>query len=165
MSWSPCRTPSTRSPPCVRSHREERVELVLNARTDVFLTGSGSADDLVAEAIERGNAYLAAGADCVFVPGAVDRDVIKALVGGIRGPISLYALPGLPSPGELERLGVRRVSVGSGPYQACLALVDDATRSLLKQEGGGSYEPFLSHHLPFPAVQELLAAPPPGSTT
>ena len=36
--------------------------LVINARVDVFLNGSGDLD----EAVERGNAYLRAGADCVY---------------------------------------------------------------------------------------------------
>src|SRR5436309_2361934 len=46
----------------LRSVREAAPELVLNARVDTFVRRSGG----VEETIERGNAYLEAGADCVF---------------------------------------------------------------------------------------------------
>ena len=46
----------------IRAVRAAAPELVLNARVDLFLRSAGG----VAEAVERGNAYLAAGADCVF---------------------------------------------------------------------------------------------------
>jgi 2-methylisocitrate lyase-like PEP mutase family enzyme len=55
-------------------------ELVLNARVDVFLRGAGGVD----EALERGNAYLAAGADCVY-PIFCPADVIGALAAGFAG--------------------------------------------------------------------------------
>jgi 2-methylisocitrate lyase-like PEP mutase family enzyme len=127
------------------------IELVVNARTDAFLYG---VDDALEVAVERGNRYLAAGADCVFVPGAVDRDAIGQLVDRLDGPLNVYAIPGVPEVGELSRLGVARVSVGCGPYQACMALVDEATRALL---GEGSYDPFLDRHLSVPELQTLLA--------
>src|SRR5436305_6556967 len=46
----------------IRAIREAVPELVVNARVDVFLGGAGDVD----EAVERGNAYLEAGADCVY---------------------------------------------------------------------------------------------------
>jgi 2-methylisocitrate lyase-like PEP mutase family enzyme len=137
--------------------RREGVDLVVNARTDVFLAMQDLTDaQRVIEATARGNAYLGAGADCVFVPGATGRDAIEALVTGVRGPVGVYALPGLPNPAELERLGVRRVSVGCGPYQACLALLEDGIRALL---GHGSYAVFLTRQLSYPDMQELLGTP------
>src|SRR5262245_12276015 len=48
------------------------VRVVVNARTDVFLREVGDPSRRLAAAVERGNAYRAAGADCVFVPGVVD---------------------------------------------------------------------------------------------
>lgn len=46
----------------IRAIRAAAPELVVNARVDVFLNGSGDLD----EAVERANAYLAAGADCTY---------------------------------------------------------------------------------------------------
>lgn len=127
------------------------VPLVINARTDTFLEPDV---DQVEEAIVRGNAYLDAGADCVFTPGVVDAEGIRRLLAGLRGPLNVYAVPGTPDVAELSTLGVRRVSVGCGPYQACLALVERATTQLLED---GRYDAFLDDHLPYGEMLELLA--------
>jgi 2-methylisocitrate lyase-like PEP mutase family enzyme len=124
--------------------------LVINARTDTFLEDG----DQVARAIERGNAYLAAGADCVFVPGVSDADGIARLVEGLNGPLNVYAGPATPPVFELEALGVRRLSVGCGPYQACLALVGRATDELLTT---GRYDAFTTRQLSIAEMTALLA--------
>ena len=51
----------------------------------------------VPEAAERGNAYLAAGADCIY-PILAPVDSIDALVHRIKGPINVIAEPGTPPP-------------------------------------------------------------------
>jgi 2-methylisocitrate lyase-like PEP mutase family enzyme len=139
----------------VRDAAERKeIELVINARTDVFLLGLGEDDEgRVAEASRRGRAYLDAGADCVFVPGAVAGETVARLVEAIAGPINVYALPGVPPASELERLGVRRVSVGCGPYQACLRLLEEATTELLER---GTYDTFATAHMSYPDAQRLL---------
>ena len=81
----------------------------MNARIDVFLRGAGGVD----EAVERGNAYLAAGADCVY-PIVCPTDSIAELVERIDGPVNVLLTPNGPRPEELERLGVARVTWGSG---------------------------------------------------
>jgi 2-methylisocitrate lyase-like PEP mutase family enzyme len=53
---------------------------VLVARTDGLLVDPGGA---FAECVRRGNAFREAGADCIFVPGAADRDTIGRLVSEI----------------------------------------------------------------------------------
>jgi 2-methylisocitrate lyase-like PEP mutase family enzyme len=99
------------------------IPLVINARTDT-LVGGGS----VADAIARGRAYLDAGADCVFVLGAIGPH-LEAIVQGIPGPVSVLAGAGAPSILELAVLGVARVSFGPGPMGVAYAtlgrLVDD----------------------------------------
>src|SRR5437867_2494216 len=89
------------------------VRVVINARTDVFLRAVGEPGTRLGVAIDRGRAFLAAGADCVFVPGVGDRDTISELVRGIGGPVNILATKGAPSVSDLEALGVARVSVGS----------------------------------------------------
>jgi 2-methylisocitrate lyase-like PEP mutase family enzyme len=103
------------------------VPLVVNARTDVFLRGDGNVD----EAVRRGNAYLAAGADCVFPIMVTEADAIRRLAAEIRGPVNVLHRPGVPGVAELERLGVARVSVGSGLYRAALAHAETIVRDLL----------------------------------
>ncbi len=77
----------------------------------------------------------------------------RSLVQAIRGPVSLYALEGLPGVAGLERLGVAHVSVGSGPYQACLALLEEIAQSLFRD---GSFAPMLKRQLTYAEVQKLV---------
>jgi 2-methylisocitrate lyase-like PEP mutase family enzyme len=99
-------------------------ELVVNARTDVFLGGSGDPD----EAVERANAYLAAGADCAFAIGLVDGPTIGRLARAIEGPLNVLATAGSPAVDELARLGVRRISLGSGLHRASLTAAASCSR-------------------------------------
>jgi len=129
------------------------VRVVINARTDVFLRGLGAPEGRLSVAIERGRAFLAAGADCVFVPAVRDRDVISELVRGIGGPINVLAGKGTPPIHDLEALGVARVSLGSGPMRAALAVVRDTAREL---KAHGTYGAFTEHALAFDEVNELM---------
>jgi 2-methylisocitrate lyase-like PEP mutase family enzyme len=118
------------------------VPLFVNARVDTYLRGAGE----LSETLERAAAYLAAGADGVFVPGTVDPVIVKALAEGIDGPLNVLVGPGAPAVGELAALGVARVSAGSALAQAVHGLVHRAARELLdagtygEMAGGSGYE-------------------------
>src|SRR3954447_25732525 len=77
----------------LRAGRDAGIDFVLNARTDAFVRAPRGADrgSLVEEAIRRGRAFLEVGAPVVFVPGAVARDEIEALVEGL-GPRRLTVI-------------------------------------------------------------------------
>jgi 2-methylisocitrate lyase-like PEP mutase family enzyme len=109
------------------------LELVINARVDVYLFGAGAPEGRLDETIRRGRAYRAVGADCVFVPGVVDPETIAALVAAVGGPLNIMAGPGAPPVSELARLGVARVSVGPAITQAALEVTRRAARELLEQ--------------------------------
>ncbi len=128
------------------------VPLVINARTDAFYTGLGLPNPLE-EAVERANAFGEAGADCLFVPFVTDPETIRTLSQRIRGPINVLAGPGTPPVPELERMGVARVSVGSGPNRATLALVRRIAEEL---RGPGTYTSFLADTVPYPEVNRLF---------
>src|SRR4051812_31100876 len=93
----------------IRAIHNAVPELVLNARVDVFIRKSGGKD----EAAARGNAYLQAGADCVY-PIACPVDAVAELARRIEGPINVLVIPGLPEPRELQKLGVARMTWGAG---------------------------------------------------
>ena len=99
--------------------------VVLNARVDAVVRG-GTVD----EAIVRGRAYLAAGADCVYPIFMADRDDIARFVEAVGGPVNILFRPGAPSVTELSSLGVARVSVGSGWYRAVQSAMTDALEGL-----------------------------------
>jgi 2-methylisocitrate lyase-like PEP mutase family enzyme len=99
------------------------VPLVLNARTDVYLLQVGDPGKRYYETLRRLRAYREAGADCAFAPGLRDVSMIGRLVSDLRCPLNILAGPGSPSVPELQKLGVARVSLGSGPMRATLGLL------------------------------------------
>jgi len=107
------------------------VPFFINARIDVYLMQIGEPESRLAETAARARLYRAAGADCLFVPGVRDAAPIGALVGAIEAPVSVLAGAGTPPVAELGRLGVTRVSVGSGAFRATLNIVRDVARELL----------------------------------
>lgn len=118
----------------VKAGETEGIPFVLNARTDAFLkAGDAPRDEVVAEAIRRGKAYLEAGAPVVFVPGAVDRGEIEALVAGLgQRKLTVIAPPGAALPvRELQELGVARVSTGPHTQRVALTALQDATAALV----------------------------------
>jgi 2-methylisocitrate lyase-like PEP mutase family enzyme len=125
----------------VAAGAEAGVPVVVNARTDAYLA---AVDDAFAVAVERGLAFLSAGADCVFVPGVTDAEVIGALVEAI-GPVSVLATPASPSLEALGALGVRRVSFGPGPLGVATAALGEAAGQLLAR---GAYPPQLAYRPP-----------------
>ncbi len=130
------------------------VPIVINARTDVFdFRGTPTAH--LEEAIRRGNAYLDAGADSVFVPFVRDAATITALVRGIRGPINILGGPGVPSVAELAALGVRRISLGSGVMRATLGL---ARRVAVELREGGKFDLLGEWAIPYDELQRLFGA-------
>ncbi|MCA1645292.1 MAG: isocitrate lyase/phosphoenolpyruvate mutase family protein, partial [Chloroflexi bacterium] len=104
-----------------RAARSAGVDIVLNARTDVFLRLPARAQPPIEEAIRRGRLYLEAGADCIFPIGAADEGTIAALVDGIPGPINVIpGFRGAPGQARLRELGVRRISYAGRLARALL---------------------------------------------
>lgn len=132
------------------------VPLVINARTDVFLREVGHPATRLGRAIDRLNAYRAAGADALFAPGVWDRDTIRHLVREVSGPINVLAVPGTPSMAELAQLGVARVSLGSGALRLTLAMLARAGVAL---HGAGTLDPLLESPLAFASVDALMSGP------
>lgn len=104
--------------------------LFINARCDVWLRGLAP-DAPVAEAARRAAIYADAGADGFFAPGLTSEADIAALVAATPLPVNLLAFPGLPDAPTLTRLGVRRLSAGSGLISAALGRAADLTRAFL----------------------------------
>ena len=122
--------------------RDAGIDFVLNARTDAFVRAPRDADraELLGEAIRRGRAFLDAGAPVVFVPGAVLREEIAALVDAL-GPqrLSVISAPRHSLPvRELEELGVARVSTGPFTQRVALTALQDAVVDMV---GGGVLPP------------------------
>lgn len=141
----------------IRAAREaaERanVRVVINARTDVYLAKVGEAAGRLAETVRRVNAYREAGADCLFVPGVTDLPMLTELAGKVSGPLNVLAGPGTPTAGDLQRIGVARLSVGSAIMRRTLAVARDAANELLQK---GMYSTFIDHGIPYDELNELM---------
>ncbi len=103
------------------------ADVVLVGRTETLLLDPAA----VTPAIDRLVALAAAGADCLYAPGARDADDIAAMVRAVAPkPLNvLVARPG-PSVAELAELGVRRISVGGALARVAWDAVMDAAEGL-----------------------------------
>lgn len=127
-------------------------DLVINARTDVYLFQVGEPEIRFEAVVERAALYHRAGADCIFVPGVIDADTIAGLAEAIACPLNIMAMPGAPSVSQLGKMGVARVSVGPAITQVALAAAQRAAREMLEQGTYGSLEtdlPFAKMNAPF----------------
>ena len=107
-------------------------DFVLNARTDAFVkAGDRDPAAVLADAVERGKAYLDAGAPVVFVPGKLDEEQVATLVDAF-GPqrLTTIGLPGTPSLARLEELGVARVSYGPMSQRVALTALQELTEEI-----------------------------------
>ncbi len=109
-------------------HRKD-VELFINARTDVFFNEAG--DKAVADALERGKAYAAAGASGLFVPGIRDEADIGRICDRMELPVNVMVMDGVPSTKRLSELGVSRISYGPIPYVRAMTTVQESAWTTL----------------------------------
>jgi 2-methylisocitrate lyase-like PEP mutase family enzyme len=110
--------------------RRAGVDVVLNARVDVYLSDLAGAER-VEEGIRRGRLYREAGADCVYPILARDEGEIAALVQGVGGAVNVMALPGGPPLARLAQLGVARVTFGSSLQRSALAEAERTLQAFL----------------------------------
>jgi len=90
------------------------INFVINARTDAYAL-DGTDEGSMKVALERCNAFVEAGADCVFVIGAKDDIAISKLVKGINAPVNIFWRSCLSSFEDLDKMGVQRLSAGCHP--------------------------------------------------
>lgn len=100
---------------CAKVRDELDPDFIINARTDAIAVAG------VDEAIRRGNAYIEAGADMIFVEAPRTVDEIRMAVKGINGLVSINLfdnIEGGKTPlvplEELAAMGVARVSIPVG---------------------------------------------------
>jgi 2-methylisocitrate lyase-like PEP mutase family enzyme len=111
---------------------KEGVSFQLNARTDAIARARDRPiEQSIDDAIERGRAYLDAGAALVFVPGAVRREDVEQIVAGLGlGKLSVIGLPGALPAAEYQQLGVARISYGPLPQHVALRALRDLATDL-----------------------------------
>ncbi|MEJ2869383.1 isocitrate lyase/phosphoenolpyruvate mutase family protein [Actinomycetospora sp. OC33-EN08] len=109
----------------IRAVMDRSPDVFVNARTDVFWLHTGTLDD----AIARVRRYVDAGADGVFVPGALDAATVEAIAEAVDAPLNVLASPTLDRR-RLADLGVARISTGSLLYRAAVHRLVDAAEAV-----------------------------------
>lgn len=111
----PCDEMTLKIKACAKIRGELDRDFIINARTDAIAVAG------VEEAIRRGNEYIAAGADMIFVEAPRTVEEIERAAKGIDGLVSINLFDNieggktpLVSVEELSKIGVARVSIPVG---------------------------------------------------
>jgi 2-methylisocitrate lyase-like PEP mutase family enzyme len=185
-----------------RAAQAAGIHLVINARTDAYWQAGVNPAEALRNTLERGKAYLQAGADCIFIPGLRNPDHIKTVIdhlsaGYVRpdlrasalqpndlqtndlhtndlhtnnlhtndlhtniprdvhwvSPVNILAGPGVPSIPELAKLGVKRVSYGSGPHRAAMGLL---RRIASEAKTSGTFQALTEGAVPYEEINGLF---------
>jgi len=93
---------------------EANIALFINARADVYLRGKefDTPELKFEEALKRGRAYKAAGANCFYPIAMTRQEDIKRMVEQLQMPVNVITIPGIPGLNVLNEMGVARVSLG-----------------------------------------------------
>src|SRR5579863_7758094 len=132
--------------------RAAGVPLVINARTDLYIKNIGDEATRFDEAVARGRAYLAAGADCFYPIGLRDSATIGRLVKALDAPVNINVRAGSPNVAELEALGVRRASTATAIPLMAMGLVRQLAEQLHATHRFDALNPGMTH----PEAQQLF---------
>ena len=128
------------------------TQFVINARTDAYRFGEGDEESKFEEAVRRARAYRDVGVDCVYPMGLTTRASITSFVKALDFPVNVMVRKGLPSVGELEKIGVARVSFGPSASYAAMGLLKHASREVL---GKGTYHKLVEGAITFDELNAL----------
>jgi 2-methylisocitrate lyase-like PEP mutase family enzyme len=135
--------------------RAAGVPIVINARTDLYIKHIGvDPEARYDEAVARGRAYLAAGADCFYPISLHHPETIGRLVAALAAPININVRAGLPGIAELEALGVRRASTATALPLMAMGVVRQGLEQLRATRRFDAIAPAMSH----PEAQQLFPA-------
>jgi 2-methylisocitrate lyase-like PEP mutase family enzyme len=133
--------------------RAAGVPIVINARTDLYIKNIGDEASRFDEAVARGRAYLAAGADCFYPITLRDSGTIGRLVQALNAPVNINVRAGWPSVAELEALGVARVTTATQITLMALATTRQIAREIKTTGRFDAINPAIAH----PEMQQLMA--------
>jgi 2-methylisocitrate lyase-like PEP mutase family enzyme len=105
-----------------------RAELFINVRCDTYLLNIAGKEK---ETRERMMVYEAVGADGIFLPCISQEDDISAAVNHTKLPVNVMCVPGLPDLDVLQRLGVKRVSMGPFLYNRVYEVAGQLSQAVL----------------------------------
>ncbi|GGJ70721.1 isocitrate lyase/PEP mutase family protein [Streptomyces brasiliensis] len=128
-----------------------RGRIVVTGRTDNFIQGRPDLDDT----IRRLTAFAEVGADVLYAPYPPDLDALVAIVTAVAPtPVSVLISPAdkVLTVSELQKAGVKRISVGPALYTHAMAALEQATKALVAGDLTAA-----TTGISFERISELLA--------
>lgn len=125
--------------------------IVLTGRTDNFLQGRPDLDDT----IKRLAAFAEVGADVLYAPYPTDMDAVRAIVKAVAPkPVNIVVgtMRGTLPWSELQKAGVKRVSMGVALYTRAMGDLRKAARQLAAGDLASA-----SEGMPFGEVKKMIA--------
>lgn len=102
---------------------EARIPAVITASTDAFLLGPAVGSPFES-AVERAEMYFAAGADCMFVPGVQQLQIVERLAAIVDAPLAIsIEISTAPDLAAFADAGVACVMLGSGLMRSLLGMM------------------------------------------
>jgi len=116
----------------------KNLDLFINIRCDTYILDVA---DKQQETNRRLKIYGTTGADGIFLPCICREDDIAAAVSNTKLPLNVMCIPGLPGFDTLQKLGVRRVSMGPFLFNKVYNNIGDLSREITVHKG---FSPILS---------------------
>ena len=108
------------------------VRLVINARTDSFVSSSfASKEEAMEEAVKRAEAFSKAGADCFYPIGPGDEATVRLLRERIKSPINILVQPTAAPLSVMQDIGINRISFGPYIFRSLIRKFADIADVLL----------------------------------
>jgi 2-methylisocitrate lyase-like PEP mutase family enzyme len=105
-------------------------DFFINARIDTYLQNETPFD----ETIKRANAYVSSGASGIFVPGLSQFDEIEEMVKAIKAPLNIMSLPSLTECDNVNKIGVKRFSLGYSLSDATISFIEKMANELYAKQ-------------------------------
>jgi 2-methylisocitrate lyase-like PEP mutase family enzyme len=109
----------------------ENLSLFLNIRCDTYLLNTS---DRQKETIKRLSLYEAAGADGIFLPCISNENDIAEAIVHTKLPLNVMCVPGLPDFNNLDKLGVKRVSMGPFLFNKVYKKAGELSKKILTEK-------------------------------
>jgi 2-methylisocitrate lyase-like PEP mutase family enzyme len=111
--------------------RQQKKSLFINVRCDTYLL---NAKDKETESVKRLKLYEAAGADGIFLPFIHEEKHVALAVTATSLPVNVMVVPDLPDLATLNRLGVKRVSMGPFLQKKTYSKAEEIARKVYEQK-------------------------------
>jgi 2-methylisocitrate lyase-like PEP mutase family enzyme len=110
---------------------QQNKSIFINVRCDAFLLNIPNALQIAAERIKK---YEEAGADGIFLPCITKESDITTIVSETTLPLNVMCMPELPNFEILEKIGVKRISMGNFSNSYTYTLLENKTMKILSEQ-------------------------------